>query len=695
LLGVALLVLAGISAAGISSAGAAQSACSESEGPITSPDGTTVVGSACSDTIVITSPLVEEVYGGEGNDIIYADSFVEEVSGGGGDDIIYGELPGPDREVGVPYEPAPIYTPEPEAEDEATAKASAYEEIFCEEKTSKGEICYGGPGSQKLNGGAGKDTIFGQRGNDSLLGNGEADALYGGIGDDKVYGGPNNDLVTGGFGTDLLDGGNGHDLARGDATGDVLKDQGDAEGIDTVSFATAGSPGFKGAVGNSGFPADASGEERGVAVNLNGGTACPGFEACNNSALFGGGNDEIEAGDFENVIGSPFADLIQGSSEANRIYGGGGADIIMGHGNNDLLYGGAEGDYLEGGEGSDTGNGEAGSDNCANDVETRPDCQGTGAGVVQRDRTKISVGVMVAELPSQIEWAQPYMLGSNNARDEATVEYDSSKRRLVFKAGASSVFDLSSNVVTKGCEYKAAEVACTLPAKPDAILLAGMGGDDQVVISGFDVKTSPVILGGEGNDILSGSNATEDVLVDGDGFYHDTTFGYKFDDALVNYLGVDNLQGGLGNDLLVSGTVCEGDILQGAESKEGDGGDRNNASWALLDGPARVVADLASNKAGNIAEAKCSAGTHNTLGNIDDLEGSSQADILFGDGNENSLFARNGADELFGRGGNDFINGWEDGVHDNIGGGEGLEDECKFEKGIDSLSGCEKPIEFE
>jgi Ca2+-binding RTX toxin-like protein len=689
----ALAVLVAISAAAISSAGAASSFCADPPAPTTSPDGTTVVGSACSETIVITSPLVEEVIGGGGNDLIYADSFVEEVNGGDGDDVIYGELPGPDREAGVPYEPAPVYTPEPEAEGEAMAGASAYEEIFCEEKTAKGELCYGGPGSQTLEGGPGKDTIFGQRGNDSLHGNEGNDALYGGIGDDKAYGGPDEDLVTGGFGTDLLDGGNGQDLVRGDATGDVLKDRGGGAGIDTVSFATAGSPGFKGAVGNSGFPADASGEERGVAVNLNGGTACPGFEACNNSALFGGGNDEIEAGAFENVIGSPFADLIQGSSEANRIYGGGGADIIMGHGNNDILYGGAEGDYLEGGEGADTGNGEAGSDNCASDVETKSDCQGSGTGVVQRNRELISVGMMVAELPSQIDWAEPYMLGSSK-HDDVNVVYTSGN--LVFKtAGTSAAFNLSGDVATKGCTYQATEVSCTLPAKPDAILLAGFGADDQVSISGFDPKTSPVILGGEGNDELYGSGTTEDVLVDGDGTYHDTLFGFKFDDALVNNLGVDNLQGGIGNDLLVSGTVCEGDILQGAASGEGDGGDRNNASWALLEGPARVVADLASNKAGNQAEAKCSAGTQNTLGNIDDLEGSSQADILFGDGNDNSLFARNGADELFGRGGNDFINGWEDGVHDNIVGGEGNEDECKFEKGVDSLSGCEKPIEFE
>jgi Ca2+-binding RTX toxin-like protein len=695
IIGAALVALAAIGLAAIGSARAAPPVCSDPPSPTKSADGTVVFGSACSDTIVVTSPAVEKVYGGEGNDVIYADSTVEEVKGGGGDDVIYGEQPGPDREAGAPDVPAPVYTPESEPGGEATARASAYEEVNCTEKTSKGEPCYGGPGSQKLMGGEGKDTIFGQRGNDALFGEGEADALYGGIGDDKAYGGTNNDLVTGGFGTDVLDGSNGNDLVRGDATGDVLKDQG-ATGVDTVSYATAGSPGWKGAVGITGYPADANNEERGVSINLNGGTGCPGFEACNNSALFGGGNDEIEAGDFENVIGSAFADLIQGSSAANRIDGGGGTDYIIGNGGNDTLNGGAEGDYIEGGEGTDTGNGEAGTDNCASDVETRPDCQGTASSVTQRDRTKISVGVMVAELPSQISWAEPYMVGST-AHDEVNVEYTSSNRHVVFKtAGSSAAFNLGADVVTKGCAYQSTEVSCTLPAKPDAVLLAAMGADDQISISGFEPTASPVILGGEGNDVLFGSGTTEDVLVDGDGAYHDTTFGFKFDDALVNYLGVDNLQGGLGNDLLISGTVCEGDTLQGAESGKSDEGDRNNASWALLpEASGAVWADLAAGKAGNKSGGACSAGTSSELSNIDDMEGSNQSDHLFGDGNDNSLFARPGVDELFGRGGNDFINTAEDGTHDEIGGGDGNEDECKFDKGVDSHSGCEFEIPIE
>lgn len=700
-LGSVLLMLAAMGTAGISSAGAAP-LCSGAQTQTTSSDGAIVFGSACSDTIAVTSPLVRKVYGGEGNDVIYANSDVELISGGGGDDVIYGELLSPEEGTGVPYVPAPSpsYTPAPDPRPEqnnggAQANASTYEPIECAEKTAKGEPCYGGPGSQKMEGGEGNDTIFGQRGNDAIFGNGGLDSLYGGIGDDNVFGGANNDLVTGGFGEDLLDGSNGNDLVRGDATGDELKDRGNV-GVNTVSFATAASPGFKGPVGYGGFPADANNEERGVSINLNG-TGCPGFQACNNSAIFGGGNDKIEAGAFENVIGSPFADLIQGSDVANRIDGGGGADGILGYGGDDTLNGGAEGDYIEGGEGTDSADGEAGTNNCATDVETKTNCQGTEASVTQRDRSKISVGLMVDDLPVQVDWVEPYLLGSNS-HDEINVEYTSGNSQVKFKAvGTSATFNVGGDVATKHCSYQATEVTCALPKKPDAILLAGLGADDLISIGGFEHTTSPVLLGGEGNDILYGSGTTEDVLVDGDGAYNDQSSGFKFDDALVNYLGVDNLQGGLGNDLLISGTICEGDTLQGAESGKGDEADRNNASWALLpEASGGIVADLAAGKAGNKSGGECSAGTPSSLLNIDDIEGSNQADLLFGDGNDNSLFLRTGVDEAFGRGGNDFINASEvpqaAPMHDDIGGGDGNEDECKFDEGIDSHSGCEIKI---
>src|SRR4051794_16624082 len=60
--------------------------------PVKSADGSTIRGSACADRIVVTSPEVETVIAGEGNDVIFVNPDVVEVVGGGGDDVIHGEL---------------------------------------------------------------------------------------------------------------------------------------------------------------------------------------------------------------------------------------------------------------------------------------------------------------------------------------------------------------------------------------------------------------------------------------------------------------------------------------------------------------------------------------------------------------------------------------------------------------------------
>jgi Ca2+-binding RTX toxin-like protein len=415
--------------------------------------GTTVTGTPCGDLIVVTSPLVRSVYGGEGNDVIYADAYVEVVDGGGGDDVIYGEPP--EVETGAPepqdaFPAPPAYEPEapaPAKPTEPRAEASA-EEIHCVAGTN----CMGGLGNQLLIGSAGNDTIFGQRGDDELEGREGNDALYGGIGDDsKVSGGPGNDLVSGGPGTDIVNGNQDSDLVRGDATTDVIQDTGPT-GTDTLSFATAVTPGFHGSppVAVEGFPVDLETEERGVYVRLDGSEACTGFQACDNSARFGGGNDTVEknasGAGFEDVIGSPFADVIVGSAEANVIDGGGGADILRGEGGNDTIYGGAEGDYIDGGTGTNTAAGQSGSDNCVS-VASSTGCEGTAASVTQRNRGLISVGLMAAPHLPSTSWSEPYLVGSSG-NDSVTASYNSGTNRISFTATAGT-FNTSEEARTE------------------------------------------------------------------------------------------------------------------------------------------------------------------------------------------------------------------------------------------------------
>jgi Ca2+-binding RTX toxin-like protein len=692
----------------------------------TNAKGTIAYGSECSDEILITSPLVKKVYAGDGDDVIYATDEVEEVYGGEGDDQIYGELPETAAELGVDYEPAS--GAEVEGEEGALASRIGASFLRMPVATASERIdecttsCYGGDGSQDMFGGPGSDTIFGQRGNDTLHGEGGFDALYGGIGDDTVFGNDGADLLSGGFGTDTLDGGNNDDVARGDATVDVLRDTGSTTG-DTLSFATAVAPGFRGTVSVPGFPPDDNSQERGVDLRLDGNPAPCGTQSCNNDARYGGGGDQISVAGFENVTGSPFSDRIVGSAAANRIDGGGGADIIEGGSGNDRLSGGADGDYLKGDAGTDRAFGEAGVNNCATDIENRFGCAGTAVAVSQRDRAKISVGYVNSPTGGGVDWIELFMVGSEGT-DLVNAKYAPSIGQtgivtFTVREG-SAVFDTSAEG-TSSCSYAPFVVKCNWPLPLDAITLAGMGGDDTLSIStdgsNWPDTVTPVLLGGQGSDVLMGSGQTEDVLVDGDGFGNDTLLAYGFHDALINNEGTDNLQGGDGSDLLISTTTCDGDILQGAEGKEGDDASVNNASWAQMPASAGgVAADLTRKTAGGqlvvveepIPKAKiggggadhgkedtdkkwtkpaCASGALSQLRNIDDLEGSSQSDALYGNARDNNLLGRNGEDLLFARSGEDRIAA-QDGEADEIGGGGG-DDICAFDEGLDQVDRCD------
>ncbi len=683
----ALAALAG--AASIATAGAAP-ACSGA--PTVSADGSTVHGSPCSERILVTSPEVRTVYGGEGDDTIFANPNVEVVNGGPGDDVIYGELP--ETETGVSAEPlAPAGIQYQRAAGGPPATISL-KEVHCKEKVS----CYGGIGSQELIGSSGNDKIFGQRGNDIIYGNSGNDQLFGGIGDESlISGGAGEDLLSGGLGADHLNGNQGSDLVRGDGTIDTIEDTG-AEGTDTLSFATAVTPGFGGEVGPSGFPGEGGGEERGVYVRLDGTAACGAeYAACDNNARYGGGNDVIAVSSFENVIGSPFADVIYGSSGANRIDGGGGADAIYGEGGADTLYGGADGDYIDGGEGADTAYGQGGTNHCATDVETQSGCSGSSESVTQRDTSKISVGFMATSLPSYLGYDELYLTGSAKAdRVTASFGFEGASGYVSFATeGESAQFDTSADAASENCAYEATKVKCTLPKPLDAIVLAGMAGDDRFALNvteSYWETTTPILLGGEGSDEVLGSGHTEDLLVNGNGAGNDTEKAYGYDDALLNNEGSDTLEGGNGNDLLLSSGICQGDTLQGAEAGADDGTAQNSASWAKDEEGAGIVADLESEgeykgTAGSSYSGgpACASGSLDALRRIDDLEGTNYADILYGDKFENNLLGRAGKDQLWARAGNDNIEA-KDGEADTGGGGSGT-DTCALD-GIDSFASC-------
>jgi Ca2+-binding RTX toxin-like protein len=460
----------------------------------------------------------------------------------------------------------------------------------------------------------GNDTLYGQRGNDFLYGGEGNDSLYGGIGDDQLRGGPGEDRLSGGFGADsALDGEAGDDFVRGDATIDNIQNTGG--GTDTLSYATGVTPGFFDRPGSpylfpdfsvyEGFPQSRDG--RGAYVNLTTGRGDNGL------APDGGGFDEkVSGSEFDIVIGTPFADYMVGTASPQTFYGGGGPDVILGKGGGDQVFGGAEGDYCEA-----TG-------------ATRFECEFSGGEeeVEPRDASTVSAGVMA---PQSGEPAALFMAGSNDGESLVASYSDPAgpSVQVVLSADGNPIESLA------------------LDEPPDSVAVAGMGGNDTLVASSFPPTTSVILLGGDGEDQLTGG-ATEDALVDGPG--NDTASALGGDDAVPNNEGDDNLDAGAGEDLFISDDVCGGDSLNG-------GSERDNANWANFD--SAIAIDMGANSAGLIGpggQPQCSSVSLLThLEAIEDTEGTSLGDIMVGDSGSNQLLGRPGPDSYFAAAGDDSI----------------------------------------
>jgi Ca2+-binding RTX toxin-like protein len=580
LLGIAALAASAVPAsASAASAVARQPSCAE--GPLQT--GKTIEGTPCADVIVVPASVTL-------------------VQGGAGNDTIVGANSGP------------------------VAAVTGNCETGCHLEV----------GSQTFEGGPGNDVVFGDRGNDTLRGNGGNDRLYGGIGDDVLEGGEGDDWLSGGFGADKIDGQEGSDYVRGDATIDHIFDTG-GSGVDTLSFSTGMTPGFTVASNPTpaaNFPGSAG--ERGVWLKLGEG----GNNALDGEPSLGGGNDEVQPGAFERIIGSPFSDYIVGGPGNEQIYGGGGADVIEGGEGNDLLNGGADGDYLKGGPGTNTIEGDP-SDHCAEPSSVS--CGGTSAEVHLRDTAKASVG-MTTGFPGS---TQLYVVGSSGA-DTIAANYEGSKVTV-------SLSGTTFNDDAGGCALSPAKTTatCTLAAPLDSVALAGMGGNDAIAAEGFPDGVTVVASGGAGSDHVSGG-PEEDVLVDGEGSGVDHLEAFAGDDALTHNGGADVLDGGEGSDLFLSVALCDGERIEGGAARSGD---RDNSSWARLGGVG-VDARIDQGRVGEVGpgeEPVCAGDDFDTLSGIEDLEGSNQDDVLYGDGGNNQLLGHKGEDTYFALGGQDTI----------------------------------------
>jgi Ca2+-binding RTX toxin-like protein len=167
-------------------------------------------------------------------------------------------------------------------------------------------------GTASVIGGAGSDVMTGTQGRDTFSGGGGNDTIDGGVG---------NDTLTGGAGDDRFEVGSGTDVVNDLETGDVLVVTAGA----TANATVAGNFVATSATGNTAGTVNISGTNGAAhTIDLSNVTGTTGY-----TIRGGDGNDRI--------VGSDFADLMDGLSGGDTLIAGHVGDSIYGGFNDDVL----------------------------------------------------------------------------------------------------------------------------------------------------------------------------------------------------------------------------------------------------------------------------------------------------------------------------------------------------------------------
>ena len=346
----------------------------------------------------------DEIYAGPGNDKIRGEGDIDFVLGGGGHDSIWGGA-GP-------------------ADDLRGERGN--DRLFG--GPGSDDWLVGGPGDDVMNGGRGRDavlfadspqgvhadlstgeatghgndrmvsveTVAGTYFDDVLYGDDNANFLAGGTGDDELHGLGGDDHLRSGdpapAGNDLLDGGEGSDTANyylswEGVQADLSTGQAVSSGVDTLM-------GIENLFGSKENDVLTGNDENNVIQGFQGDDVMDGrggtdmamfqnsFELLidlgEGTAVEDRGSDTLK--NFEDIIGSSFADTIIGDDGRNSIWGGRGTDSLIGAGGDDVLIGE---------RGNDSVNGAVGTDTC--DAETEIDCElDPAAAFYSRDRGELT-----------------------------------------------------------------------------------------------------------------------------------------------------------------------------------------------------------------------------------------------------------------------------------------------------------------
>jgi Ca2+-binding RTX toxin-like protein len=487
-----------------------------------------------------------------------------------------------------------------------------------------------------------------------------ADVFYGNSASDTIKGRGGDDFLDGGAGADVLDGGTGND---------------------TVSY-----------------------QRSNVAVSIIMSTTL------NSLGLQSFGHAEGDRLiDIENLIGSSFNDSLIADESANELHGQNGNDTLSGLDGDDKLFGGNGNDTLRGGDGFDELRG--GSEDDSLSGGTAADVINGGTGNDTATYVGIS-GAIFATLVNTGGFQQ-------RAIEHVGVDINSATATINGTASIDLLTDIENLIGTAFNDR--------ISGNEEINILEGRNGNDEIngngnndVIlggAGLDLlrgdagddtldgeADSDSLSGGIGNDLLRGglgadflnggadndtadySEKTQTVIATLDGAFESTILvGVSLEDTLVN---IENLLGGTVSDRLTGDGFANklsgnggADQLQGMAGLDTlDGGTGNDfAIYSDKSGVVSVQLDGA-----NFAQVSLNGLLEDNIRNIENVQGGSGNDILFGDGLANQLLGEGGKDKISGGIGDDQLFGGDE--TDTITGDEN-NDTIHGDNGDDFLGG--------
>jgi len=453
----------------------------------------------------------------------------------------------------------------------------------------------------EAHGGSGVDIYKGGEGRDVLYGGANADQLDGGGGDDLIDGGPGSDKTSGGFGSDT------------------------ASWADTSGPVTASLDGFA----NDG----------------------------------GAGENENVPGDFEGIQGGPYADKLSGTAASpDTLLGGGGPDDLQGWGGDDVLKGEDGSDTLHPSSGADVLDGGPDADALSYDS--------VGASVyVYQDGAANDGTLGEKDNVTSVEHLGGSQYGDDleGTTGDDIIDGSEGGDKITQKFGDDTVYGGPGPDNIDGGPGAPTDCGNNPCTKFDTDTVWGGDGSDTIDYSsrdenltiaidgsrksgGFmendDLHQLENVNGGSGNDTIYG-NGDSNSLTGGPG--GDGIAGYAGNDYLAGHTGNDFLEGDGGNDYIVGGE--DNDLLEAAGGNDSLYGSSGRDRVSYDGATAAVTAYIGMGTSGQAGEA-------DKIGDdVEDLEGSSYADVLHGSNGPNLLIGDGHGDVLVGHAGADTLQG--------------------------------------